>query len=109
MGAVSAMLALSKTLEVKAVVLDCAFKNLKAFIEDSLKTQLRLPSLVIGGTVKIISKTIEEKAGFDINNVNPYKFSAPGLHIPALFAFVNRSGGGESEDDKKLFDAYGGH
>lgn len=96
MGAVSALLALSKTLEVKAVVLDCAFKNLKAFIEDSLRKQLRLPSLVIGGTVKMIAKTIEEKAGFDVNNVNPYKFSAPGIHIPALFVFVDMKGGGES-------------
>lgn len=105
MGAVSALLALAKTLDVQAVVLDCPFKNLKVFIEERLRQQAKLPSLMVGGAVKMISNTIEEKAGFDVSNVNPYKFSAPGLYIPAFFAFLSKRG--ESEDDRKLFEAYG--
>lgn len=67
-----------------------------------------MPSLLISGAVKMISKTIEDKAGFDIQNVNPCKFSVPGLHLPVYFIFVGGEDGTIGENDKKLFEAYAG-
>lgn len=56
----------------------------------------------------MISKTIEDKAGFDIQNVNPCKFSAPGLYLPGMFMFVSSEDGSLTDNDKKLFEAYAG-
>lgn len=105
MGAVSALLTLPKTVDVRCVVLDSPFKSLKAFIEDLLRHQVKLPSLMVAGGVKMISSTIQEKADFDVGNVNPYKYCVPGLYIPAFFAFLGKDSAGE---DRKLFEAYGG-
>jgi hypothetical protein len=40
---------------------------------------------VLAGALKIISKTIEEKANFSIYKINPLKYCVPGLHTPAYF------------------------
>ena len=85
MGAVTSMLYLAKTIDVKAVVLDSPFKNLKTLIEDMAKRNSKVPSFVLAGAIKIISKTVEDKAAFSIYNVNPLKYSVPGLYCPAFF------------------------
>ena len=87
MGAATAMLYLGKTLDIKAVIFDSPYKHLKGVLEQILKNNSNVPSLLIGGAVKVLSKTIEEKTGFDPNNVNPLKYNAPGIHIPALFLY----------------------
>lgn len=107
MGAVAALQYLGKTIDVKAVVLDSPYKHLKNYIEQALKKSSSIPSLMVGGAVKVITKTIEEKAGFDPSNVNPLKYNVPGLHLPVLFV-------APAEDEqaldscKKLFEAYAG-
>lgn len=40
--------------------------------------------------------------------MNPCKFSAPGLYIPALFIFNSNEEGVIGEKNKALFEAYGG-
>lgn len=59
MGAVSALLCLSKTLDVKAAILDSPFKSLKSFVEEALKKYSKVPSMLVNGAIKMISKTIE--------------------------------------------------
>ena len=58
MGAVTAMLYLAKTIDVKAAVFDSPFKSLKSLIEDMTKKNSKIPSFVLGGAIKIISKTV---------------------------------------------------
>jgi alpha/beta superfamily hydrolase len=85
MGAVAALLYLGKTIEVKAAVLDSAFKSLKALVEEMAGRNSKIPKFVLTGALKIIGKTIEDKALFSINNINPLKYSVPGLYVPAYF------------------------
>ena len=47
--------------------------------------QTKIPSLVAGGAVKMISKTIQDKGDFDLHNINPRKYVAPVLQCPAFF------------------------
>jgi hypothetical protein len=58
---------------------------LKTFAEDIAKRTLKVPSLLLGTLIKMVSRTIEEKAGFSIYNINPLKYTVPGLHLPAFF------------------------
>lgn len=85
MGAVTTMLYLSKTIDIKGVVFDSPFKSLKALVEDMAKRNSKVPSFVLAGAIKIISKTVEDKANFSIYNINPLKYSVPGLYCPAFF------------------------
>lgn len=89
MGAVTAMLYLPRQKDVKAVIFDNPYKNVKSVIEGMLN-QTKVPSFMVGGAAKIISKSVQDKADFDLNNVNPVKYVAPGLSCPAFFiASVN--------------------
>jgi hypothetical protein len=85
MGAVTTMLYLSKTIDIKGVIFDSPFKNLKCLVEDMAKKNSKIPSFVLAGAIKIISKTVEDKANFSIYNINPLKYSVPGLYCPAFF------------------------
>lgn len=85
MGAVTSILYLAKTIDIKAAVFDSPFKSLKALVEDMARRNSKIPSFVLAGAIKIISKTIEDKAGFSIYNINPIKYSVPGLYCPAFF------------------------
>jgi len=49
---------------------------------------MKIPKLVVGAAFKMIKKSVEKKAGFDINKLKPIK-SAPNCFIPALFAHAN--------------------
>ena len=73
-----------------------------------VKNHPKIPSLMAGGAVKMISKTIEDKAAFDIHNVNPFKFSVPGLHCPAFFVVSSNDELVSVEQIKDLFSAYAG-
>jgi alpha/beta superfamily hydrolase len=85
MGAVTAMLYLAKTIDIKAAVFDSPFKSLKTLVEDLARKNSKVPSFVLAAAIKIISKTVEDKAGFSIYNINPLKYSVPGLYCPAFF------------------------
>lgn len=78
MGAVTAILYLGKTINIKAVILDSPYKDGRVCIEQVLQNSSSLPSIMMGGASKLIVKTIEEKTGFDLNNVNPLKYNVPG-------------------------------
>lgn len=58
MGAVTAMLYLGKTIEIKGAIFDSPFKNLKCLVEDMSKKNSKIPTFVLAGAIKIISKTI---------------------------------------------------
>jgi hypothetical protein len=84
LGAVTAMLSLRRQNDIKAVIFDNPYKNVKSVIEGMLN-QTKVPSFMVGGAAKIISKTIQDKADFDLHNVNPVKYVASGLLCPAFF------------------------
>jgi hypothetical protein len=67
-----------------------------------------VPSFVLAGAIKIISKTVEDKAGFSIYNINPLKYSVPGLYCPAFFIVAIDDEIVPTDHTKDLFAAYGG-
>lgn len=73
MGAVTALLYAKHSPSLTAAVFDSPFKSLKTLIEDLCKKNSKIPALIISGALKIIGKTIEEKAKFDIYKINPLK------------------------------------
>lgn len=40
---------------------------------------------IFSGLMKIISKTIQDKAKFDLYKLNPVKTEAPHIYIPGFF------------------------
>lgn len=58
MGAVTSMLYLAKTIDIKAAIFDSPFKSLKNLVEDMAHKNSKIPSFVLAGAIKIISKTI---------------------------------------------------
>lgn len=73
MGAVTGLLYAKHSSHLTAAVFDSPFKSLKTLIEDMCKKNSKIPALIITGALKIIAKTIEEKAKFDIYKINPLK------------------------------------
>lgn len=62
MGAVTALLYLSEHKGIKSVVLDSPFKSFKALVEDMAQKTTKVPKIVLNGAIKIISRTIKQKA-----------------------------------------------
>lgn len=106
-GAVTAMLYLAKSKDIKAAIFDNPYKNVKSVIEEMVK-QTKIPSLVAGGAVKMISKSIQDKGDFDLHNVNPHKYAAPGLNCPAFFIVSSNDEIINLEQTKDLYAAYAG-
>lgn len=73
MGAVTALMYLKKDPKIKAAVFDSPFKSLASLIEDLCKKNSKIPMFILNGAVKIVSKTIEDRAKFDIYKLNPLK------------------------------------
>jgi pimeloyl-ACP methyl ester carboxylesterase len=108
MGAVTALLYLAKHDGVKAAIFDSPFKSLKALVEDMAQKTSKIPKLVLNGALKIISGTIQQKADFSIYDLNPLKYAAPKLTIPAFFIVGIDDEVIPIEHTKDLFEAYGG-
>ena len=85
MGAVTALLYLPIDPDISAVIIDSPFKNLKSLVEDMAAKTSKIPNFILSAALKIIGKTIKQKANFDIFDVNPLKFGAPYIYIPGMF------------------------
>jgi hypothetical protein len=59
MGAVTGLLYLRKSSKICAAVFDSPFKSLKSLIEDLVRKNAKIPSIIIAGALKIIGKTIQ--------------------------------------------------
>ena len=85
MGAVTALLYLPKDETVSAVVLDSPFKSLKGLVEDMAEKTSNVPGLVLSAGLKLVDRKLQEKAGFSLYKLDPYKLAAPRIFIPAFF------------------------
>lgn len=85
MGAVTALLYLSHHQTIASAIFDSPFKSLKDLVEDMGSKTSKVPSFILNGGLKIISKTILDKGKFDIFDLNPYKQCAPGIMVPGFF------------------------
>lgn len=68
----------------------------------------KIPMFVLAGALKIIANTIQDKANFSIYNINPLKYSVPGLICPAFFIVSVDDDVIPADHTLKLFAAYAG-
>lgn len=73
MGAVTSLMYLKHDDIVKAAVFDSPFMSLKTLIEDLCKKNSKVPMFILSGLMKVINKTIQDKAKFDLYKLNPLK------------------------------------
>lgn len=85
MGAVTALLYLKKHNNISAAIFDSPFKSLKELVEDMGNKNSNIPNFILTGGLKIIAKTIFDKANFDIFKLDPYKTCASHIMTPGLF------------------------
>jgi len=85
MGAVTAFLCLPENKTVAAAVFDSPFKSFKGLVEDMANKATKVPGILLSAALRIVDKTIQEKAGFSLYSLNPLKNSAPYIEIPAFF------------------------
>ena len=85
MGAVTALMYASReNNNLSAILLDSAFYSLKKLIEELIEKNIKLPKFIINSMIQTLQKTIQEKANFDINDIEPFLF-AQKCKIPAIF------------------------
>ena len=85
MGAVTALLYLPNDRSISAVVFDSPFRSFVGLVEDMAAKTTKVPGFVLSTALKIVNRTIKEKANFSIFDINPLKTSAPKIKIPAFF------------------------
>lgn len=85
---------------------DSPFKSLASLIEDLCRKNSKIPMFILSGAVKIISKTIEDKAKFDIYKLNPLKYEVPQITTPGLFIVSKEDELVDPKHTEEIFKAY---
>ena len=85
MGAVTAIMYASENpSKISALVLDSGFYSLNRLIHELVKTRINLPSFIIERILKMVKETVKEKAGFNLDDIEPYLF-AKKCNVPVFF------------------------
>ncbi|CAD8073106.1 unnamed protein product [Paramecium sonneborni] len=109
MGAVTALMHADRDPSIAGLVLDSAFSNLKSLAEELAKQYAqKVPSFAISAGLSMIRKTIQSKANFDIENINPLKNHVSKAFIPAFFIAAEEDTFVLPHHTKKLYEAYAG-
>lgn len=106
MGAVTGLMYLKRDHDIAAAVFDSPFKSLPSLIEDLCRKNSKIPMFILAGAVKIISKTIEDKAKFDIYKINPLKYEVPHITTPGLFVLSKEDEMVDPKHTEEIFKAY---
>jgi len=93
---------------VGAMVLDSPFSSLKTLSEELVdRAPIKIPKLMVSLGLKMIRKTIQTKAKFDINTLEPIQV-VDKCFVPALFAHAEHDDFVQRHHTQKLYDKYGG-
>jgi hypothetical protein len=85
MGAVTALMFAEKDQNIDCMILDSPFTSLHQVAKELVETaQLKIPLFAVGVGLRIMRSSIESRAGFDINELEPIR-NVDKCHIPALF------------------------
>jgi fermentation-respiration switch protein FrsA (DUF1100 family) len=107
MGAVTALLHGDRDPSIASMVLDSPFTSLRKLAEELAKMYAKVPKLILSGAISLIRKTIKNKAGFDINNLNPLDH-VDKCFIPALFVAATGDTFIAPHHTQELYDKYAG-
>ena len=107
MGAVTAIMYGDRDPSVAGMVLDSAFASLKELIEELVKSRVKLPEFILNQAVKLVKSTINKKAKFNLDEIEPKKYAVR-CFIPALFCHANGDNFVDKHHCKDLSDVYAG-
>ena len=88
MGAVTAIMYGASDPTISALVLDSPFYSLNLLINEIVDQKVSVPKFILDRVLKSVKATIKEKAGFNIDDLETYKF-AEKCKIPACFCHGN--------------------
>jgi len=107
MGAVTAIMYGDQDPSIAGMVLDSPFSSLKKLVEELVKEKVNLPNFVINQALKLVKSTVQKKANFKLDDIEPIKF-AERCFIPALFVAANNDNFVKPHHSKMLHDIYPG-
>jgi len=108
MGAATSLMFGVSDPSVACMVLDSPFSSLKILANELVtKNEVKIPKMVVNVAFKLLKKSIEKKALFDIDKLEPIK-SAPNCFIPALFAHAYGDDFIDPTHSKNISDKYAG-
>ena len=74
MGAVTALMYCSIDHTIAGIVLDSPFSSLKLLVEELVKEKISLPGFVISGAIKVVKSSVEKRANFNLEDIEPITF-----------------------------------
>jgi len=107
MGAVTALLHGDRDPSIAGMVLDSPFSNLRTLCDELAAHHSKVPKFLVGAAMTFVKKTIQKKAGFDINKLSPITHVKE-CFIPALFATGEQDNFIKPHHTDELFKAYAG-
>ena len=108
MGAVTALMYASEHPSlVSALVLDSGFYSLNTLIHELVEKRVNLPNFVIEGILKTVKETVREKAGFNLDEIEPYLYARKCV-APAFFCHGKDDNFVFSHHCNDLFNDYKG-
>ena len=108
MGAATTMIYSHKDKRIKAICMDSPFADFSLLAKDLVLKQIKLPSFLIEGALKIIRMTIKKKNGLDIDKLKPIE-AAPKTTQPAFFIHANDDELINNKHSDMLINAYKGN
>ena len=108
MGAVTSLLFLAGNNAISAAVFDSPFKSFKGLVEDMSSKTTKVPGIILSAALRLIDRTVQEKAKFSLFSLDPLNTAAPLLHIPAFFIVGIQDEVIPIQHTSDLFEAYAG-
>ena len=108
MGAATTMIYSHKDERIKAICMDSPFADFGLLAKELVLKQIKLPSFLIEGALKIIRMTIRKKNGLDIDKLKPID-AAPKTTQPAFFIHANDDELINNKHSEMLINAYKGN
>ena len=107
MGAVTALLHGDRDPSIAGLVLDSPFSNLRTLCNELASHHAHVPAFLVGAAMAIVGSTIQNRAGFDVNELTPITHVNE-CFIPALFATGEQDDFIKPHHTDALYEAYAG-
>lgn len=107
MGAVTAIMHSIRDPSIAGMVLDSPFTSLRTLAEELCREHTKIPKTILDAALKMIRKTILQKAGFDILELEPIKYVKKS-YIPAFFVAGKNDNFIKPHHSQQLHDLYSG-
>ena len=107
MGAATTMIYAHKDERIKAICMDSPFADFSLLAKELVLKQVKLPTFLIEGALKIIKMTVKKKNGLDIDKLKPID-AAPFTTQPAIFIHANDDELINNKHSEMLINAYKG-